>query len=106
MTDPAIIETAARVLARYPSWEWESMNADAHQSSIDLHRDTAAAVLAAVTPMIEAAALERAAKVVEEWLSHGTMQLRAGEMTAQELRTAKAIASAIHDGIRALKEQP
>ena len=50
MTDKAIIETAARMLR------------DTHGTGFDR---MAEAVLAAVTPLIEAAALERAAKVAE-----------------------------------------
>jgi len=54
MTD-AIIEAAARAMA---GWVWPGED--------ELHHDLAIRVLTAVTPMIEAAALERAAKVAEE----------------------------------------
>jgi hypothetical protein len=56
MTDPAIIEAAARALSADDGLSfWEPD---------ELH-DLARAVLAAVTPLIEAAALERAAQMVE-----------------------------------------
>lgn len=92
--DQAIIEAAARAMMSAEEWSsfWDENDAKR--------------LVVAAAPLIEAAALERAAKVAEEWLSHGTMQLRAGEMTAQELRTAKAVVSAICATIRALKEQP
>jgi hypothetical protein len=48
--------------------------------------------------------LEDAAKLADEWSNTGTMLLRAGEMTAQEKRTAKSIVLAIAAAIRALKE--
>lgn len=48
--------------------------------------------------------LDEAAKIVDEWLDTGTMLLRAGEMTAQELRTAKAVVTAIAASIHRLKE--
>jgi hypothetical protein len=111
MTDTDIIEAAAQVLARYPSWEWESMNADAHQSSIDLHRDTAAAVLVAVTPMIRAAALEEAAKVAEdaeaqEYEAHTRLKAEGKEEEALIYARYAIMAKTIAAAIRALKEHP
>ena len=53
MTDPAIIEAAARALKE-------------RAADIYVPRRTVEVILAAVTPLIEAAALERAAKVAEE----------------------------------------
>lgn len=48
--------------------------------------------------------LEDAAKVADEWSDTGTMLLRAGEMTAQEKRTAKAIVTSVATAIRQMKE--
>ena len=42
---------------------------------------------------------ERAADLAEQWLDTETMKLRAGEMTAQEVRTVKAVVTAIALGI-------
>ena len=42
----------------------------------------------------------RCAKIADEWLSGQTMVLRAGEMTAQEKRTALAVVAHISTAIR------
>ena len=55
MTDPSIIEAATQALACLPGND-------------ELHRDLAMRVLTAVIPLIEADALERAAKVAEEYV--------------------------------------
>jgi len=105
MTDPAIIEAAARALylRRFPDGRFVFSE---HVDCCGVTCDHARAIEDAqiVAPMIKAAALEEAAKVAAIWLSAGEIQLRAGEMTAQELRVAKAVAKAIHGGIRALKQ--
>jgi len=75
MTD-AIIEAAARALR-------ESVGMSQY--------DRAEAVLAAVTPLIEAAVLEKAAKVAEEWT---------GQILSPTIGDHYALL------IRALKEQP
>lgn len=81
MTDPAIIEAAARAL----------------QDSLGntllpiLNRHVASIVLTAVTPLIEDAALERAATVCEEWT---------GQILSPTIGDHYALL------IRALKEQP
>jgi hypothetical protein len=77
MTDPAIIEAAARAVCSKTYTSSEGWYA---------YTDVAEAVLAAVTPLIRAAALERAAKMAEEhvYLSNRTVAAE----------------------IRALKEQP
>ena len=59
MSDPAIIEAAARALR-------DAVSDDGPVRGWQDYSRVATAVLAAVTPMIEAAALERAAKVAEE----------------------------------------
>ncbi len=54
-------------------------------------------------------ALEEAAKAADQWGKHQEILLRCGEMTAQELRTAVAVANGIAAAIRALsvaKELP
>lgn len=48
------------------------------------------------------AALAEAAKVADEWLKPGVMELRAGEMSAQEKRTGRAIVGSIVAAIRKL----
>ena len=67
MTDPAIIEAAARALHQ-DDWgvdkPWESSGAE----DMDNYRNIARVLIPAVTPRIEAAALEKAAKVTEEML--------------------------------------
>ena len=80
MTDPAIIEAAARALGQTDAdnnWEEIPFN------DREWYRELAMCVLVKVTPMIEAAALERAAQVAEEY------------------HTAKGAA----DAIRALKQE-
>jgi hypothetical protein len=78
MTSDDIIEAAARAMAGYV-WPGED----------ELHHDLAARVLAAVTPLIRAAALEEAALVAEK----------------QPYYPAD-ICNLIAAVIRALKEQP
>jgi TRAP-type C4-dicarboxylate transport system substrate-binding protein len=56
MTDP-IIEAAARLIA----YSWD----EATENEREYSREAARAVLTAVTPLIEAAALERAAQRIE-----------------------------------------
>jgi hypothetical protein len=77
-TDPAIIEAAARAMS----------DEDAAGMDPWWYRNLAQSALAAVTPMIEAAALERAAKAIE---TEEEDYLMRGEVVA---------------AIRALKEQP
>lgn len=48
-----------------------------------------------------AAAYEDAAKIADEWNITQTLLLRAGEMTAQERRSVKAVVTAIAAAIRA-----
>lgn len=43
---------------------------------------------------------EKFAAIADEWTKHGVAQRRAGKMTAQEVRTVKAVASAIVREIR------
>ena len=43
---------------------------------------------------------QRCAKIADGWRSPATVSLRAGEMTAQEMRTAQAVALAIATAIR------
>lgn len=43
---------------------------------------------------------ERAARIADDWRQPETLRLRAGEMTAQEIRTAQAVAAAISREIR------
>lgn len=49
-------------------------------------------------------ALEEAARVADRWAIPSYMKLKAGEMSAQEVRTAKAIASGIASEISAIKK--
>lgn len=46
--------------------------------------------------------VESAVKLVDEWLDTPMMKLRAGEMTAQESRTVKAVLSALRKSIQEL----
>lgn len=48
---------------------------------------------------------EDAARVAEAWLKSGRIQLHAGEMTAQELRSVKAVVSAISKSVRSLAKE-
>ena len=60
MTDPAIVEAAARAIGCTDEDNvWEEIPFD----NREWYRELAMCVLVKVTPMIEAAALERAAKV-------------------------------------------
>lgn len=58
-------------------------------------------VIAARLGIIEG--LEMAAKRVEEWLDTPALLLACGEMTAQEIRTAKAVLKQRAAAIRSLK---
>ena len=94
MTDPAIIEAAARALACLPGDD-------------ELHRDLAMRVLAAVTPLIRAAD----AKLIEENVADLVAMTRAAalEEAAQMVEGAGLSppwAEHIASLIRALKEQP
>jgi len=80
MTDPALIEAAARAMMSAEEWSsfWDENDAKR--------------LVAAAAPLIEAAALERAAKVAENYrISHFTDRDGRDELAA---------------AIRALKEQP
>ena len=46
------------------------------------------------------AAREQAATIAESWAEPSTLRLHAGEMTAQEMRTAQAVARGIAAAIR------
>ena len=46
--------------------------------------------------------VESAVNLVDEWLDTPTMKLRAGEMTAQESRTVKAVLTALRKSIQEL----
>jgi hypothetical protein len=46
--------------------------------------------------------VEVCAQVADEWTDRQTVRLRAGEMTAQEMRTVIAVARGIAEGIRNL----
>ena len=86
MSDPAIIEAAEKALQDFP-----------HEHIIaDDYSYMAEALIAAVTPLIRAAALEEAAKVAEDQPS---APLKIG---APQTWIKQQIAAAI----RALKEQP
>jgi hypothetical protein len=85
MTDP-IIEAAAQAI--FPK-AWEEADADSRV----WYLATARSVLAAVTPLIRAAALKEAAKVAEEYPCSASSALPG---------TGDQIAAAI----RAIKEQP
>jgi hypothetical protein len=74
MTDPAIIEAAARALR-------DSHCEDNGSPVWGEYCDMARAVLAAVTPLIEAAALERAAKVADS-RPDSLMKIEAREIAA------------------------
>jgi len=85
MSDPAIIEAAEKALQDFP-----------HEHIIaDDYSYMAEALIAAVTPLIRAAALEEAAKVAEEYDGRGIDEDHAA-LTCDEIAAA----------IRALKEQP
>jgi hypothetical protein len=43
---------------------------------------------------------ERCAKIADQWLDSPTMRLRAGKMTAQEIRSVKAVVTSIAAVIR------
>lgn len=76
---------------------------------IDLDRlRPASARLSALTPSTALSAvrdevLEEAAKRGDAWDSPSALRLAAGEMTAQELRTARAVARGIAAAIRSMK---
>lgn len=84
--DPAIVEAVARALLTHPLGETDDPEMRESFQALAEHVVTAAA------PLIEAAALEKAAKVADDhrsWL---------GEETTHGMRIAAAI--------RAMKEQP
>lgn len=62
--------------------------------------DQIADVLSTAIRAATEAERQRCAKITSEWLSGPTMVLRAGEMTAQEKRTALAIVASIDIAIR------
>ena len=88
MTDPTVIEAAARAIYDYDHYPMPWSNAKEERRRD--YRDLAATVLAAVTPLIEAKALERAAMVADDKYDGGLGLIR-GRIAA---------------AIRALKEQP
>lgn len=49
---------------------------------------------------------ERCAKMADAWERPDALRLAAGEMTAQEMRTARAVAKGIAAAIRSLPDQP
>jgi len=55
---------------------------------------------------VRAAVIEEAANLAEAWEKPSFALVRGGEMTAQELRTVIAVASAIGRSIRALSQSP
>lgn len=62
------------------------------------------AVVATTPDAIRRAAIEECAKVADAWKRADEIQLRAGEMTAQELRSVKAVVNSIAAMIRSLSE--
>ena len=68
-------------------------------------RDLAKAVAALLSPARDEA-LEEAAQRADSWTKPDVVKLAAGEMTAQELRTAIAVAKGIAAAIRARKSAP
>lgn len=59
----------------------------------------------AALPAIIGEVLERAAQCADQWSVPSNVKLAAGEMTAQELRTAQAVAGGIAAALRALAEE-
>ena len=55
---------------------------------------------------IEQETVERCAAMVDSWSKPSVVRLAAGEMTAQELRTAQAVAKGIAAGIRSAITSP
>jgi hypothetical protein len=82
MTDPAIIEAAARAIAPINEY-WAEYALDRHTRR----------VLAAVTPLIRGAALEAAAKEAEVFSRHENWEV---------MSVVRKVAASI----RAIKEQP
>lgn len=65
MTDTDVIEAAARALCDARNIPWEQATTAAHKFYHDLALSVLPAVLPVITPIIEAAALEKAAKTIE-----------------------------------------
>ena len=82
----------------YPFGPDEANNGIAH-----LYRHTSAEALAQARAEARAAALEEAAKLLD--LNASQLLLMAGEMTAQELRTVRAVLRNRATTIRALIEE-
>lgn len=61
--------------------------------------------IAAIVPAIYRAGMARAAAAADQWTKPGELLLKCGEMTAQEMRTAKAVADGIAAAIRAEMEK-
>jgi hypothetical protein len=83
MSDQAIIEAAARAMCDRQAAEWNIIS--------DASREWYLELAAAVTPLIRAAMLEEAAKVIEDFLC-----------TVSEEWTGEQLLAAL----RALKDQP
>jgi len=98
MTDPAIIEAAARALR------------DNLGTRVFEAEHAAKIVLAAVTPLIRAAALEEAAKVADaeaqEYAAHSQLKAEGKQEEALIYARYTIMAKTIAAAIRALKEQP
>ncbi len=69
-----------------------------HYTGVTYDEWIAAAVLAVCRPYV----IEEAASVPFLWMTNSYVTLRSGEMTAGELRSVKAAATAIRAGIKAL----
>lgn len=85
MIDPAVIEAAARALVGYV---WPGEDKPHLDLAARVNLDLAARVVAAVTPLIEAVALEKAARTAEGFTC-GFCDKKSSNYLAASIRTLK-----------------
>lgn len=83
----------------------EEWRAFASTTPENLNRHALTAANAIRDKRIRAEALEETAAMLDAWGKPATLKLSAGEMTAQELRTVKAVLCSASARIRALKDK-
>ena len=95
-----LIEEIARIIDQKIRLE-----GDLHGPVIEGQWECAEELAALLSPARDEA-LEEAAQRADSWTKPDVVKLAAGEMTAQELRTAIAVAKGIAAAIRARKSAP
>jgi hypothetical protein len=73
------------------------------ENVVDRAERTIAKTLETGTAAVRAETVEQCAKINEEWMKADALLLACGEMSAQEIRTVKAVLAARAAAIRSLK---